>query len=134
MIDLLIEGMMSALRLIGPAFGYALAGLCNSMYVNLYEETTLVTTDPSWIGAWWLGFLVIGIGQLMTFWILALFPKRLPRAPLKGEQIKSSRISSKKRERTLKGIEITRRNCTETAPKLLWNCRSATIQTTARWF
>lgn len=98
-----VEGVMSCLRLVGPAFGYVLAGLCNSLYVNLTEETTLVTTDPSWIGAWWLGFLVIGVGQLMTFWILALFPKRLPRTPLKAHEVQSSRISGKKRERTLKG-------------------------------
>merc|ERR1712136_169805 len=105
----MLIGVMSALRLIGPFLGYFLAGLCNSMYVNLTEETTLVTTDPSWIGAWWLGFLVIGVGQLMTFWILALFPKRLPRAPLKAEEVQSSRISSKKRERTLKEFPVALR-------------------------
>ena len=46
---------MSSLRLIGPALGYALASVCIKMYVNLSEETTLKPTDPSWIGAWWLG-------------------------------------------------------------------------------
>jgi len=51
----MLIGLMSCLRLIGPAFGYSLAALCNSYYVNLTQETDLKKTDPSWIGAWWLG-------------------------------------------------------------------------------
>lgn len=46
---------MSALRLIGPVFGYGLAAICMRIYVNLSETTTLKPRDPSWIGAWWLG-------------------------------------------------------------------------------
>ena len=48
-------GLMSDLRLIGPALGYGMAGMTMRRYVNLGEKTTLKPTDPAWIGAWWLG-------------------------------------------------------------------------------
>ncbi|XP_014679055.1 PREDICTED: solute carrier organic anion transporter family member 5A1-like, partial [Priapulus caudatus] len=44
-------------------------------------DTELSPRDPAWIGAWWLGFLIIAI----VLWIVAIptamFPKRLPSAP-----------------------------------------------------
>lgn len=75
----MLIGLMSALRLIGPVFGYGLAAICMRIYVNLSETTTLKPRDPSWIGAWWLGFMVIGIIQISAFWLLACYPRRLPK-------------------------------------------------------
>ncbi|GFQ87692.1 solute carrier organic anion transporter family member 4C1, partial [Trichonephila clavata] len=34
--------------------------------------------DPRWIGAWWIGFLLQGVLQLLLTIPLALFPRRLP--------------------------------------------------------
>ena len=35
-------------------------------------------TDPRWIGAWWIGFLVIGIPLVLFGPLFCLFPERLP--------------------------------------------------------
>lgn len=35
--------------------------------------------DPRWIGAWWLGFLIIGTLQLVLSLPLFCFPKFLPK-------------------------------------------------------
>lgn len=44
-------------------------------------ETELTPKDPGWIGAWWLGFLIIAVALLGVAYPTAMFPKRLPDAP-----------------------------------------------------
>lgn len=53
--SILHSGIMFTLRMIGPTLGYALGAIFMRMHVNITETTTLKPTDPSWIGAWWLG-------------------------------------------------------------------------------
>ena len=40
--------------------GYFLANVCLKLYVIPGMEVTIKEGDPNWIGAWWLGFPVIG--------------------------------------------------------------------------
>jgi Organic Anion Transporter Polypeptide (OATP) family len=67
-------------RFIGPMIGVLLGGFCLSTYVDLsseslknwkfpsgisgkaiyFSEPAIAQTDPRWMGAWWLGYLVIG--------------------------------------------------------------------------
>ena len=48
------------LRLVGPTLGYALGTFCLKMYVIPGQKVTMEEGDPNWIGAWWLGFPLIG--------------------------------------------------------------------------
>ncbi len=129
-------GLMSSLRLIGPVFGYGLAAICMRLYVNLSETTTLKPRDPSWIGAWWLGkligifllnlleiyicfrifsqgFMIIGIIQISTAWLLACYPRRLPKKSTTAvgfmtiaaqKSTQHSQQPNKPKERTFKRI------------------------------
>lgn len=54
------------LRLLGPAIGYSLASACLKMYISPSLHPTVSTTDPRWLGAWWLGWLILG-GILSIF-------------------------------------------------------------------
>ena len=38
----------------------------------------LVEGDDGWLGAWWLGFVVVGGLTALVAPLLALFPQRLP--------------------------------------------------------
>lgn len=40
-------------RVLGPALGYYLGSLCMRLYVDLSKDVD--HTDPSFVGAWWLG-------------------------------------------------------------------------------
>jgi len=42
-------------------------------------EVTIKEGDPNWIGAWWLGFPVIGTCIVIFAAPLLLFPERLPK-------------------------------------------------------
>ncbi|XP_014663492.1 PREDICTED: solute carrier organic anion transporter family member 3A1-like [Priapulus caudatus] len=69
-------GITYTLRLFGPALGFVIGSVFTRIYVTL-SETNLTPSDPAWIGAWWLGFLLIAV----LLWILAIpmamFPKHL---------------------------------------------------------
>ncbi|XP_046672749.1 solute carrier organic anion transporter family member 74D-like [Homalodisca vitripennis] len=68
------------LRMLGPAIGYALASFCLKLYISPSLTPTIGMGDPRWLGAWWLGWLVLAALLFMFASLLALFPKTLPRA------------------------------------------------------
>lgn len=42
-------------RILGPALGFMVGSLCTRFYADLSMNPKIPTTDPRWIGAWWLG-------------------------------------------------------------------------------
>ena len=68
---------MTSARVVGPTFGYMLGSACLSIYVDPGHAPTGITEKHQrWLGAWWIGFVVIA-SLLMVFapW-LTLFPGR----------------------------------------------------------
>lgn len=43
------------MRILGPALGFIVGSLCTSVYADLSVDPKIDTTDPRWVGAWWLG-------------------------------------------------------------------------------
>lgn len=71
------------IRLLGPAAGYALASFSLTKYVAPNLTPLINNKDPRWIGAWYMGWIVIA-SVLLTFGVLcAMFPKELPRAAVR---------------------------------------------------
>jgi organic anion transporter 4A len=82
-------GAFYAFAIIGPAIGYGLGGLFLSIYVDPWIEPSIDESNPAWVGAWWLCFVVSGV----LSWLLAIpflmFPKWLPNsAAVKEERVK----------------------------------------------
>ena len=57
-------------------------------------EGSLQEGESGWLGAWWLGFIVISIVTLIFAPLLALFPERLPTE----EDTEAKRLEQKKIE------------------------------------
>ncbi|XP_002138793.2 solute carrier organic anion transporter family member 74D-like [Drosophila pseudoobscura] len=68
------------LRMLGPAIGYSLAAICLRMYIEPTMEPLIAKEDPRWLGAWWLGWLVLSVMSLIAALVLFMFPKELPSA------------------------------------------------------
>ena len=50
-------------------------------------ETDLTPKDPNWVGAWWIGFVLLALIMLIWAAPTILFPARLPGQPsLKNEE------------------------------------------------
>uniref|UniRef100_A0A1E1X844 Solute carrier organic anion transporter family member n=1 Tax=Amblyomma aureolatum TaxID=187763 RepID=A0A1E1X844_9ACAR len=65
------------LKLAGPTLGYALGSLCLRYYEDPRLNPVLERTDPRWVGAWWLGYVVLGACLAVTALPILLFPRYL---------------------------------------------------------
>jgi len=72
-----VLGIVLGTRTLGPGLGYLLGSFCLSIYVSPGREGSLVEGDDGWLGAWWLGFVVVGTLTAVVAPFLALFPERL---------------------------------------------------------
>ena len=71
-------GVNAVSGIVGPAIGYLLGSLLLTIYVDPWIETDLTNTDPNWVGAWWIGLLIMGCSCLLVSSIFLMFPKWLP--------------------------------------------------------
>ncbi|KRX66412.1 Solute carrier organic anion transporter family member 1C1 [Trichinella sp. T9] len=62
------------IRILGPVLGFMLGSVCNRFHYDLSSMPGLDPTDIGWIGAWWLGFLVIFSLLLLPSALLVCFP------------------------------------------------------------
>nr|XP_018907628.1 PREDICTED: solute carrier organic anion transporter family member 2B1-like [Bemisia tabaci]XP_018907629.1 PREDICTED: solute carrier organic anion transporter family member 2B1-like [Bemisia tabaci] len=68
------------LRTLGPALGYGISSLTMKMYINPSLTPTIGQTDPRWLGAWWIGWLILGTLLAIMGSLVSLFPKVLPKS------------------------------------------------------
>lgn len=82
-------------RILGPALGFILGSLCTRLYVDLSLDPQITPTDPRWVGAWWLGLVMISTLLMLASLAMFSFPKRLstcrPIAPLKKNTRETAR-------------------------------------------
>lgn len=76
-------GFSYFLRMLGPATGYALASVCLKFYISPTLTPAIDNNDPRWLGAWWLGWLILGSTLIFFATLIGLFPKILPRAAMR---------------------------------------------------
>ncbi|KAJ8955397.1 hypothetical protein NQ318_003495, partial [Aromia moschata] len=67
-------------RILGPALGFIVGSLCTSVYADLSVDPKIDTTDPRWVGAWWLGLVLIAGFLMLASLAMFAFPKRLSSA------------------------------------------------------
>merc|ERR1711970_726622 len=73
-----VLGIVLGSRNLGPGLGYVLGSFCLSIYVSPGKEDGLNEGDNGWLGAWWLGFVIVASLTALVAPFLALFPERLP--------------------------------------------------------
>ncbi|XP_068147803.1 solute carrier organic anion transporter family member 74D-like [Drosophila tropicalis] len=85
------------LRMLGPAAGYSLASFCLRLYIDPWEVPSIKNSDPRWLGAWWLGWLVLAVTMLISAIVIYMFPREMPSAYARRLQSKGD---SEKKEAT----------------------------------
>jgi hypothetical protein len=89
------------IRLLGPALGYGLASVSLKVYIAPDHTPTITNQDPRWLGAWYMGWIVLGFILFAFVPLMAMFPKSLPRAAVR------SQISIEKKKRKMaKTMEV----------------------------
>ncbi|XP_041975302.1 solute carrier organic anion transporter family member 4A1 isoform X2 [Aricia agestis] len=86
-------GVYYTMAVVGPALGYVVGGQMLKIYTDFatVDATSLGITplSSSWIGAWWVGFLLSALLCLVVAVPLLAFPYELPGA----EEIRNSKVS-----------------------------------------
>ncbi|XP_076799583.1 solute carrier organic anion transporter family member 2A1-like [Clavelina lepadiformis] len=75
-------GISFVLQNIGPGFGYLIGSWTSSFYVDfdrVPKEKIPITSDDkdTWIGAWWLGYIIISAWVVVAALPLFFFPKAM---------------------------------------------------------
>jgi len=63
---------------VGPAIGFLLGYGCLSLYIDPKLHPVITKKDPRWLGAWWLGWIILGVTMGMFAVLIAMFPRDLP--------------------------------------------------------
>lgn len=56
-----LKGYSMFMRMLAPALGYTLASMSLKMYISPSLTPTINDLDPRWLGAWWLGWIVLAV-------------------------------------------------------------------------
>ncbi|VDN96273.1 unnamed protein product [Rodentolepis nana] len=67
---------------LGPVFGYALGALMLQHPMDKWSKqkvigSQLTPASEDWIGLWWAGYIILGLGVLIGAYILIMFPRTL---------------------------------------------------------
>ncbi|XP_058794444.1 solute carrier organic anion transporter family member 74D [Phymastichus coffea] len=73
----MLLGFTFALRTVGPAIGFVLSFFCLNFYIDPTLHPIIDKKDPRWLGAWWLGWIILGLIMTIFAVLLALFPHEL---------------------------------------------------------
>ncbi|RZF32519.1 hypothetical protein LSTR_LSTR011298 [Laodelphax striatellus] len=64
-------------RILGPALGFILGSLCTRLYADLSVTPHITPKDPRWVGAWWLGLVIVSSTLMLVSFAMFMFPKQL---------------------------------------------------------
>ncbi|XP_038674778.1 solute carrier organic anion transporter family member 2B1 [Scyliorhinus canicula] len=76
-------GILFAVSVLGPAFGFVLGSAVLRLYVDIdktpADQVPLQFGNPRWVGAWWLGFLLAASCVLLVSIPYFFFPREMPK-------------------------------------------------------
>lgn len=82
-------GAVGVIAVCGPLVGYGFGSVFLSIYVDPWRSTNLTSSDPSWVGAWWIPLVIIAMASFILSVPLLMFPRYLPDSHLvQQERIK----------------------------------------------
>lgn len=91
----------------GPAFGFIVGSLCTRVYADLSVVSEIDSSNPRWIGAWWLGLVIISGLLVLASIAMFAFPKRLPHVKPLHRPKTNIAITDKKQHPSLRGNKLS---------------------------
>jgi len=91
-------GIFYTWAVVGPALGFGIGGGFLTIYVNPWRDTTLEESDPGWVGAWWIGYVICRVISLLISVPFFMFPEKYPDTDfIQEERIKQMSIKRKRK-------------------------------------
>lgn len=92
----LMLGYAMSLRMFGPIFGFVLGYYSLNVFIDPTKTPLISHKDSRWLGAWWLGWIVLGALMFLFSFLVGMFPKHLPKK--KAIRKNNDPIDEEKRE------------------------------------
>ncbi|XP_046573015.1 solute carrier organic anion transporter family member 2B1-like [Haliotis rubra] len=87
----LLTGIIMAIAFLGPAVALGLGGWLSDVPIDL-SESQLHSHHPQWIGAWWIGYLILGCAAIVLAVPLGFFPRHMKKSTVKDIHTATSLI------------------------------------------
>ena len=80
---LFLPGIVYTFASLGPATAYIVGAIFLDIYVDVDKSTIsdsidITPSDPRWVGAWWIGYLLVGCVSIFVAILISCFPKIIP--------------------------------------------------------
>ncbi|XP_067852834.1 solute carrier organic anion transporter family member 2A1-like [Heptranchias perlo] len=90
-------GILYTIAFVGPALAFMLSSAVLQFYVDIDKslKSELTPSDPRWVGAWWLGFLLIASLVALSSIPYFFFPRTMSKEGLeevKGQESKQTHL------------------------------------------
>lgn len=82
-------GYAFSLRMVGPLLGFVLSYVFLNMYIDPTKTPVITPNDPRWMGAWWLGWIVLGVSMIFFAMLVGLFPRDMPKKKTKEVNVEN---------------------------------------------
>lgn len=105
----MLLGVTFALRTLGPVVGFVLGYACLSLYIDPTLHPVITKEDPRWLGAWWIGWIILGTTMGMFAVFIAMFPRHLPKSNTSFKEVAEEPF---KHDPTFQKIENKKQNST----------------------
>ncbi|XP_061513237.1 solute carrier organic anion transporter family member 74D [Anopheles gambiae] len=84
----------SSLRTFGPVVGFALGYFALKIYIDPTKTPIIDSSDPRWLGAWWLGWILLGVAMIIFAFLIGMFPKEIPKKSKQADTNQAKRPHS----------------------------------------
>ncbi|XP_069618867.1 solute carrier organic anion transporter family member 1B3-like isoform X1 [Ranitomeya imitator] len=106
---------LHTISMFGPMAGFMLSSLFAKLYVDIgfvdLDTLTITPQDSRWVGAWWLGFIVAGVVNLMAGIPFCFLPKDMKTKETQpspeGKKFKETEPSHIDQKATVEGFALS---------------------------
>ncbi|XP_073418444.1 solute carrier organic anion transporter family member 1C1-like isoform X2 [Dendrobates tinctorius] len=106
---------LHTITMFGPMTGFMLSSVFAKLYVDIgfvdLDTLTITPQDSRWVGAWWLGFLVAGVVNLIAGIPFCFLPKNIKTKEAQpspeGQKLKETEPSHIEQTATVKGFTLS---------------------------
>ncbi|XP_037079695.1 solute carrier organic anion transporter family member 5A1-like isoform X2 [Pollicipes pollicipes] len=111
-------GCMYSMVAFGPVLGFLLGAYMLSHHVDSFSGLPLPhgadTSDPRWVGMWWGGFLICGIGMFILGALFFLFPKSLE---AEKQRVREEEKAKEAKRQQRAGSRVSEEHCHHVRPR-----------------
>lgn len=103
-------GFAFSIRMVGPMLGFVLSYVFLNIYIDPTKTPVITSKDPRWMGAWWMGWIVLGFSMIVFAFMIGLFPRDLPKKSKDKSMVENGRKTEEGAEGLMADIDLSEKD------------------------